>query len=512
MLLRILVAAGLGIILALAFEPVALPIVIPFCVAGFVLCCRGLRARRAWLPGLALGIGFQWTLLFWMRAVGTDAWIGLASVEAVFLGVLGALTAVLVRHRWWPLWVAAAWTAIEVWRSGWPFSGMPWGRLAFATADTFVADALPWVGAVGVSFALALSGTLLAWVVVATGRERRTPLLALAALVAVLLVPLALPWEGEQDGSRVVAAIQPDVPGPGNNILYDPRGVTENLVDVTSRLADDVAAGAEPQPDFVVWPENSTTMDPFRHEDINAAITGATRRIGAPVLVGAIVDAGTESVLNQGIVWDPVTGAGERYTKRHPVPFGEYIPARKLFTRQFGRLAEVGRDMKSGTREEPLTIAGTEVADAICFDVAYDDGIYAQVSRGAQMLTVQTSNATFIYTHQIAQQFAITRLRAIETGRWLVVAATNGVSGVIAPDGTVVASAPTRAQAALIEEIGLTASVPPSVRIGPWSGRLCVLLTAVGLGLALVPYRRQRTQHEDIPEPELAGAGESRSE
>jgi apolipoprotein N-acyltransferase len=511
-LLRILVAAGLGIVLAQAFEPVALPIVIPFAVAGFVLCCRGLPARRAWLPGLAFGIGFQWTLLFWMRAVGTDAWIGLASVEAAFLALLGSLTAVLVRHRWWPLWVAAAWTAVEVWRSGWPFSGMPWGRLAFATADTFVAGALPWIGAVGVSFALALSGTLLAWVVVARGRERRTAVLGLAALVAALLVPVALPWEGEMDGEQVVAAIQPDVPGPGNDILYDPRGVTQNLVDVTARLADDVAAGAQPQPDFVVWPENSTTMDPFRHDDLNALITGSAQRIGAPILVGAIVDAGTEHVLNQGIVWDPVTGAGERYTKRHPVPFGEYIPARKLFTRQFGRLAEVGRDMRSGTRNDPLTIAGTEVADAICFDVAYDDGIYAQVSRGAQVLTVQTSNATFIYTHQIAQQFAITRLRAIETGRWLVVAATNGVSGVIAPDGTVVASAPTRAQAALVESVQLTTSVPPSVRIGPWSGRLCVLITALGLALALVPYRRQRNTPEVPPEPELAGASESRSE
>jgi apolipoprotein N-acyltransferase len=309
-----------------------------------------------------------------------------------------------------------------------------------------------------------------------------------------------------------VAAIQPDVPGPGNDILYDPRGVTQNLVDVTSQLAADVAAGGRPQPDFVVWPENSTTMDPFAHADLNAEITGAARTVGAPVLVGAIVDAGPDHVLNQGIVWDPVTGAGERYTKRHPVPFGEYIPARKFFTRQFGRLAEISRDMLSGTRDDPLTIAGTEVGDAICFDVAYDDGIYAQVSRGAQMLTVQTSNATFIYTHQIAQQFAITRVRAIETGRWLVVAATNGVSGVIAPDGTVVASASPRTQAALVEEVGLTASIPPSVRIGPWSGRLCMLLSAVGLALALVPYRRSSKQRDDPPEPELAGARESRSE
>ena len=513
MLLRVLGASACGVGLALAFEPVALPILIPFCVAGFVLSCRGLRARSGWLPGLAFGIGFQWVLLFWMRAVGADAWIGLATVEAAFLALLGSLTAVLIRHRWWPLWVAAAWTAIEVWRSGWPFSGMPWGRLAFATADTFVADALPWIGAVGVSFVLALSGTLLAWIVAAHGRERRTAAMVLAALVAAMLLPLAVPWEGEQDGSRVVAAIQPDVPGPGDDILYDPRGVTRNLVEVTSRLADDVAAGTVAQPDFVVWPDNSTTMDPFVRPDLNAEIAGAVRTIGTPVLVGAIVDAGSDHVLNQGIVWDPVTGAGERYTKRHPVPFGEYIPAREFFTRQFGRLAEVSRDMLSGTRAEPIPIDGVKVADAICFDVAYDDGIYAQVERGAEMLTVQTSNATFIHTDQIAQQFAITRLRALETGRWLAVAATNGVSGIIAPDGSVVASAPTRAQAALVEEVALTTDVPPSVRIGAWSGRVFAVLTVVGLLAALVPYRRRDKQ--DVippPQPALSGAPESRSE
>lgn len=515
MLLRILAALACGVGLSLAFEPVALPWLIPFCVAGLVLCCRGLRPRTAWVPGLAFGIGFQWVLLFWMRAVGPDAWLALATMEACFIGLLGSLTVVLMRHRWWPLWVACAWTAIEVWRSGWPFSGMPWGRLAFATADTFVADALPWIGSVGVSFLLALSGTLLAWLVVADRAERRTPALALAALLAVSLVPSVLTWQSERTGTAVVASIQGDVPGNGDDILYDYRQVTQNQVDVTVRLAEDVAAGREPKPDFVIWPENSTAIDPFRDPQTNAGIHTASAAIGVPILVGAIVDAGPDHVLNQGIVWDPVTGAGDRYTKRHPVPFGEYIPARKFFTRQFGRLAEIPRDMLSGLRDEPLSIRGTEVADSICFDVAYDDGIYAQVTRGAEMLAVQTSNATFIHTDQIDQQFAITRLRAIETGRWLVVASTNGVSGVIAPDGRVASSAEPRTQAALVEEVGLTTSVTPAVRIGAWSGRLFALLTAVGLACALVPYRRARTRHQaeevSVPAP-LAGAIESRSE
>ena len=222
----------------------------------------------------------------------------------------------------------------------------------------------------------------------------------------------------------------------------------------------------------MLWPENSTATDPFDDAATNARSSRRATAIGVPILVGAIVDGGPNEVLNQGIVWDPETGAGERYTKRHPVPFGEYVPLRSVFLRYnfFDRLRDVGRDMLTGTRDEPLDVGGVPVADAICFDVAYDDGITAQVSRGAELLVVQTSNATFIRTDQIDQQFAITRLRAIETGRWTAVASTNGVSGVIAPDGEVVDVAEPRTQDVLVERVALIDTLTPATRIGAWSG------------------------------------------
>lgn len=501
MLLRVLVALASGVVLALAFEPVAVPVVIPFAVAGLVLSCRGLRARRGWIPGLAFGLGFEFVLLFWMRTVGPDAWVGLSIWQSLFFAALGAACAVLQRHRLWPLWVAAAWVTTELTYTNWPFSGMPWGRLGFAVVDTPLADALPWIGSTAVSFVLALSGTLLAWIVVARDRERWIAVGALGGLAGLTLVPVLVPWEGSPSREITVAAIQGDVPGNGDNILFDHRQVTQNLVDVTSRLADDVAAGTQPQPDFVLWPENSTAVDPFRDTEINAKIRTASAAIDVPILVGAIVDAGPEHVLNQGIVWDPVADAGERYTKHHPVVFGEYIPFRRyLDSLQIGRLTMVGRDMLAGTREQPLTIAGVQVADSICFDVAYDDAIYAQVRNGAELMVVQTSNATFIHTDQIDQQFAITRLRAIETGRWLVVASTNGVSGVIAPDGRVVAAADPQTQAALVETVALDSSITPAVRIGPWLGRLLIALTALGMLVTLLsgrlPYGRPQNRQD----------------
>jgi apolipoprotein N-acyltransferase len=509
-LLRIGCALLAGAGLAQAFEPVGLAILLPLGIAGFVLCVRDLPARRAWLPGLAFGIGFQFTLLFWMRVVGYDAWLALAALEAVFLAPLGAITPGLLRLRAGPVWVAAAWVAVETIRSSWPFSGMPWGRLSYAVAGTPWAEGLPWIGMTGVSFLLALLGVLLARLV-APGAARRLPaLVGAVAVTAVSLAPALAPYRVDPVGERAVAVVQGDVPGDGSNILLDPLQVTLNHVDATTELARRIEAGESPRPDFVVWPENSTASDPFEDGAVNAGILTASSTIGVPILVGAMVDAGEEHVLNQGIVWDPDTGAGDRYTKRHPVPFGEYIPWRGLFGSNFGKLALIPRDMKSGTRIAPLDIDGTRLAAAICFDVAYDDGIHAQVMGGGEAVVVQTSNAMFIHTHQIEQQFEITRLRALETGRTVLVAATNGVSGIIAPDGTVQQRAETRTRAVLEDRVVLATGLTPAVRLGPWPGYVAMAVTA--LGLVLLPYRRRhdRARGAGGPDEEVgsgAGAG-----
>jgi apolipoprotein N-acyltransferase len=499
---RTLLALAAGLLLSVAFEPVAWPVVVPIAVAGFVLSTRGLRARSGWLPGLAFGVAFYFTHIWWMRdSIGPDAWAALSGIEALFYGALGSVTAVLHRRRLWPLWAACAWVTMEVVRSGWPFSGMPWGRLSFAVVDTPVAPALAYVGAVGVSLLLAALGSLLAWTVQAPGRERLLAGGAAVGLLALTLLPALAPYELRQSGTASVAAVQGDVPGPGNDILYDFEQVTQNHVDATVDLAEQVASGDRPQPDFVLWPENSTASDPFSDASVNAGIREAATAIGVPVVVGGIVDAGPDHVLNQGIVWDPETGAGERYTKRHPVPYGEYIPFRKYLSGTFGKLAMIPRDMLSGTRVTPLDVAGISIADSICFDIAYDDGIYDQVTHGAELLTVQTSNASFIFTDQIDQQFAMTRLRAVETGKWLVVASTNGISGIISPDGDVVATADPRTRAVLVEEVSLMEGVTPGVRLAPWVAKACAVLTVVGVLLGALPYRRKRTTAGAEPVP-----------
>ena len=113
--------------------------------------------------------------MVWMRSVGTDAWIAMCALEASFFVPLGLGLAWSTRHRAWPLWTALWWVGIETWRSGFPFSGMPFGRLVYATADTPWAEALPWIGMTGVSLLVALTGTSLAWLLRAAARQHRRP-------------------------------------------------------------------------------------------------------------------------------------------------------------------------------------------------------------------------------------------------------------------------------------------------------------------------------------------------
>ncbi|TYL55964.1 apolipoprotein N-acyltransferase [Nocardioides sp. BGMRC 2183] len=512
--IAMLIAAGGGLALAAAFEPIAWPFLLPIGVACFALATDGLSVRRAGLVGWVFGIAFYFTHIYWMRdSIGTDAWIALSTVESLGYGAVGLAMPLLRRLRAWPLWAAAVWTAMEGIRSTWPFSGMPWGRLSFAAIDTPVAPAVTYVGMTGLSFLLALGGFLLAALLrpgpAGPGRfaarlgGRGSYLVAFAVTVTVLIAPAVWPYQVEETGTATVAAIQGNLPGPANNILYDARGVTTNHLRATEQLADDVAAGREPQPDFVLWPENSTAVDPFDDSVVNAEINQAVEAMGVPIVVGAIVGDGEDHVLNQGIVWDPETGPGDRYTKQNPVPYGEYIPFRDVWDPQFGQLSLITRDMKSGTRTEPLEVGGIAVADAICFDIAYDDVVTEQVAAGAEMLAVQTSNASFIFTDQIEQQFAITRLRAVEAGRSLVVASPNGRSGVIASDGSVLATAPPRTPAVLNEQVALSTTLTPAIRLGAWPGRLFMLLSVCGLVLGAVAYRRKR---EDALPPEVAVA------
>ena len=181
-------AAVAGLTLSFAFEPLALPWLLPFAVARL----RADHPRPVGAHRLAAGAGLRRRLLLHphlLDARGRQP----APGSALAAASRRCSTGCWARSRRWCSGTGSGrcgsrprWTAVEVLRSGWPFSGMPWGRLAFAVVDTPVARALPYVGMVGVSFLLALLGALLAWLVV--GRDAGAHAGALAAGCLVALV------------------------------------------------------------------------------------------------------------------------------------------------------------------------------------------------------------------------------------------------------------------------------------------------------------------------------------
>ncbi|MFE7528215.1 apolipoprotein N-acyltransferase [Kitasatospora sp. NPDC057542] len=434
-------AALAGLLLALAFPPYDLWPLSLLGVAALSLLTLGRTFRQGLWTGFAFGLPFFLMLLSWLRVVGWDATIGLSVVEALFLALLGGGLAVTSRLPAWPLWAACLWITQEWARDRLPLGGFPWGRLAFANTATPYTPLAALGGAPLVTFAVALSGALLAWAALrlrGPGRAPKAAALAALGAVAALLAGYLVPVPTAAADTVKVAIVQGNVPNPGMDFLGRPMMVLNNHASATERLAADIRAGRVERPDIVIWPENSSDLDPFSDPLARQRIDEAVKAVGVPTLVGTLVDGpDAQHVQNEGIVWDPVTGPGASYTKQHPVPFGEYVPFRAQLMKVISRLQRVARDFYPGDHNGVMQLGPARIGDVICFEVAYDEIVRDTVDSGARVLVVQTNNATYARTGQPEQQLAMSRLRAVEHGRAVLIAATSGISAVIAPDGSV---------------------------------------------------------------------------
>jgi len=191
------------------------------------------------------------------------------------------------------------------------------------------------------------------------------------------------------------------------------------------------------------------------------------------------------------VLWSPGVGPDEEqiYVKRHPVPFGEYIPLREQLLPLVGRLEQVGRQTFAGSEPGVIDLGPVTAGDVICFEIAYDDVVRDVVTGGAGVLVVQTNNATYGLSAQPEQQFAISRLRAIEHGRTVLVAATSGISGVIGADGAVQQRTDKFVRDVVVTEVTPQTGRTVATWAGPWPERL---LTVAGLLALLAAVLRSR--------------------
>jgi len=520
---RPLLALAGGLLLFAAFPPVGLWWAAPLAVALVSGAVAGTRPRRAYGLGLLFALAFLLPLLAWSRVAGLDAWLILTLSQTLLVALVGPVTALTMRLPGAPVWVATSWTLTEAVRGRAPFGGFPWGRLAFSQGHGSFVGLAALGGAPLVTFAVALSGGLLAAAALRLVRGRaeatgagsptlgrvvpaRVAALAAAALLVALGGSLVFRPVAPQPGSAVVAAVQGNVPRRGLEALGQKRAVTANHAVRTEALARDVAAGRVAAPDLVLWPENSSDVDPFLDPVAADLLSQASAAVQRPLLVGAVLQGpGPGHVRNAGLLWGPAGYLGQTYVKQHPVPFAEYLPGRPVLEQLVHRFRDLmPNDFVAGRSPGVLDIptrltAGApavRIGDVICFEVAYDSIVRTPVQRGARLLVVQTNNATFGRSGETYQQLEMSRLRAVEHGRAVVVVSTSGVSALINPDGSVLTTASPFTAAALVRSLPLRTSTTLADRVGEWPEGIIAgvgLLALLIVGLGGVRGRRRGT-------------------
>jgi apolipoprotein N-acyltransferase len=498
----LLVALAAGLLLAAAFPPVG---VWPLAVVGpalLVVVLYGRSLRGAFAVGLVFGLAFFFPLLAWVINLAWYAWVALAIASALIFAVFAVAQRLLLNLRWWPLAVAGWWVAAEAFRDRWPWGGFPWGRLAMSQAGLPTQGWAAIGGAPVLSFVVALTGATLAWILLSAltdrarvpggraGRWRRTAIaaVAFAATAGVSCLPAALSLDPVPANAKTaqIAAIQGNVPRARSlEAQIDELQVTLNHATATEKLASEVTAGTLPRPDLVIWPENSTSIDPTQYPPIYDEIANAAKAIDRPILVGAVLQ---DPMRNASLLWLPGKGPTTVYLKRRLVPFGEYLPFRSLISKITSLTQLLPQDMVPGHKTVVFDVGQIRLGDVICYEVAFDDLVRSEVTAGANVLTVQSNDATFERegptTEESGQQLAMARLRAVEFDRTVIYDSTTGYSAIITPDGQVTQRTGLWQQAEIEARVPLLTHQTPAEQVGAWPEWAIVGATALALCLA----------------------------
>ncbi len=501
----VIAAAGAGLLMDTAFPELGIWIAAFPAAALLLLALIGRSIGGALLVGLVYGGVFFFLLVSWTaRYLGPIPWAGLAGLEAVLTAVL--VVPIALAYRWMPrvlpgvlsrlialpALVAALWVLREQVLGTWPYGGFPWARIAMSQSESPLAPVTSWTGVTGLSFLVVF---VVAMVIEAIrlGRIRRpvTIILPIGLIAALVLLPS---FPTAPAGTMRIAAVQGNGP-TGYFDQREPYAVIEAQLAATEPVLDEDL-------DLVVWPEGALDADPFRNERIARSLTRLVRSADAPVLVNTatVRDVeGEELIFNTSLLWTADAAADpagvQIHDKRHPVPFGEYVPDRPFFAALAPDLIGLlQREYTAGSNPPVIDVDGVTLGLAICFDVIYDDVLVEGIRAGAEALVFQTNNADFRETDENLQQLALARMRAIETGRSVVNVSTVGTSQIIRPDGSTVAALGAGEAGALVEDVALRTGATGGVIVGPGISAALPWAGLAGLVIAGIAARVHRSR------------------
>jgi len=284
---------------------------------------------------------------------------------------------------------------------------------------------------------------------------------------------LHLRGAGPARGGRelTVGIVQAGINKEQGGQFADPEAVMRAHARLTRHLAYYHA-------DVILWPETTVPGLALRDEALRARLGGLARQCGVYLVLGSFDTEGDGRLANCVVAFDRNGRPCGRYAKVHLVPFGEYVPVPWLrpFLRRWGVPEE---DLTSGKSRRPMMLGGTPVGALICFESARADAAREQVRWGSEVLVVVTNDAWFKRTAAPYQHLAFSALRAVETGRYVVRAATTGVSACFDPYGRPVVQGKLGGEAAMLACVERREGWTPYVRVGDWPVWLSLLLTAV---------------------------------
>lgn len=456
------IAAGSGLLLTAAFPALALSDLAFVALVPLLAAVAGRRPPEAFRLGFLAGLVHFGTLLAWVvYTMGTYGQLPLflslpvLGLLAAYLSVYPAAFAALWVGLRIPSWLlapaaGALWTALEYLRAN-LLTGFPWELLGYSQHGRLtLIQAADVTGVYGISFLVVTLNAAVFLLLCGIFRRRwqDVPLEPRAAGSVVLIALACLggtagygQWRLNRIDALMAAAPKPTVAVVQGNIdqarKWDPA-FQAATVDRYLHLSLEALGGF---PELIVWPETATPFYLHEPSPLTDRVVGFVGRAGAPLLVGSPFYQerdGKIDYYNSAYLLDAEGDVAGRYDKVHLVPFGEYVPLRRLLPFVGKMVPQVG-DFKPGRRGTVLRWGDRRLGVQICYEIIFPALARQMTANGADLLVNITNDAWFGRTAAPEQHFSMAVFRAVENRRTLARAANTGISGFIGPDGRVLA-------------------------------------------------------------------------
>ena len=456
---------------------------------------RAITASERFLSGFLFGCGWLFPAMSWMWFLTPPGYVIAALLFASLHGFasMAAGWGRLTSSR--PVAAPVLHTLAETLRLSFPFGGVPLATIGISQATGPLQRTAALGGVIALTWLTWQVSALLARRSVRPNGERVWRRGAWLACIGVMIISGIAPDGSDTGRALRVVAVQGGGPQGTKAINTNPRDVVERHLEATSWI--DTPTAGNPI-DLVVWPENVIDVATFETSSEFDEVVAQARRLDTQFVVGITEDVDARRFTNAQVVVTPEAAITSRYDKVRRVPFGEYMPLRGVLAAIGAPVDLVPRDALAGEGPAVLDIVGTggpeRAAVAISWEIFFGGRVREGVEQGAGFIINPTNGSSYTWTVLQSQQIASSRLRALETGRWVIQVSPTGFSAFISPDGDVFDRTGVSESAILDRTIPIRTgeTIYTTLGDGPWIAALiAVLLLAV-----FVDIRRRRSPYK----------------